>query len=761
MALQAFPACPVDKLPDEILNHIFSLYGGNRAEILPKCIGRPSALYTWPLLFPVCATCRRWYRVVRDHQKNQFRYLSYDSDVSELDEWRELLQGGVGQETEVIAAIRLRETQDRAAVLLITDNLPNNSSSLRSLSLHAEEGAHNQLSILFECLSNLEVNTSSIKELRVSSTLLVYDRADPTHRPLSFPSLISLRLYRSERTFMPFGPILGEAFPSLRLLSLRFVEQFERMNPDLSQLITVLQQCPRLLILEVESNAHSVIDGPAPVTGGVVAPNLVKLEVSGNLGLIKALLSWVKYPALLALHLHGPKRSKLTHFPPVTQPNGACFLQNWLTQADGGLRGSSFPSLVTLMLQDCGPTLPIYLIFYCQMKMLKHMCFMNVERTDGGRIPRYHVDEATWSLMADAGPIDLDNLEKLDFMDFPRETVPTLLSRLSLQRLRFLNILNDPTTDRTAINMPHYYAPVTRRVIGEPAAIKSLAALAKMEIAGNRADAEALLDICPGQLDSLEILGLRVFRGGMFNPFQGEHEPRQKQIKMPKLRFLDLPDYDNISLALLDRLDIEQSVKQIRINLQPKFEIRPTHLDHPEIWVRILDVHRNVFAQVTQLDMVVPKDAFDYTRDRKAGFPLLSGFPNLSVLTLRMRYAKPEYLAFLMEKGRDPRQVKYKPPTGRRLDRLNLHILPMNGWAAGLDRMIKGYASQGIPLPSIWLFYDTSQQPGFSELNREWLDTIPDLKQWDEKLLKTYSTFDASVTNPQNTSTNTPLTFLS
>jgi len=62
--------------------------------------------------------------------------------------------------------------------------------------------------------------------------------------------------------------------------------------------------------------------------------------------------------------------------------------------------------------------------------------------------------------------------------------------------------------------------------------------------------------------------------------------------------------------------------------------------------------------------------------------------------------------------------------------------------------VIKGYADQRVQLPLIWLFYDNTIQPGFSEINKEWLGSIPGMKQYDEGLLEAFCTLPASVTDP-------------
>jgi len=185
----------------------------------------------------------------------------------------------------------------------------------------------------------------------------------------------------------------------------------------------------------------------------------------------------------------------------------------------------------------------------------------------------------------------------------------------------------------------------------------------------------------------------------------------------------------------------------------------------PQVWVRILDKYGGLFASVTMLDVAIPRDAFDFKMDKKVAFPLLTSFPNLSVLTLRMYQAKPDYLAFIMQKGQDPWGKKFKTPQGRLLDRLNLHLQFTNAWAAGLDRIIKGYTKQRLPLPAIWLFFgkpDVFQKTGagMSVLNQEWLVAIPGLKVFSESLLDRASMMDASATDPRKSALGLPFEYV-
>jgi len=237
---------------------------------------------------------------------------------------------------------------------------------------------------------------------------------------------------------------------------------------------------------------------------------------------------------------------------------------------------------------------------------------------------------------------------------------------------------------------------------------------------------------------------------------------------MPKLRSLDVPDYDCGSASLLKRFALKRPLERLGIDLYHRH--RPNdhtrHLESPQVWVRIVDKYRDLFATVTMLDVGIPKDAFDFKREDvpKVEFPLLVAFPKLSILTLRMCSSKPEYLAFVLQTGRNPRGRKYKPSECFRPDRLNLHIERTNAWAAGVDRMVKGYASQGVPLPAIWLFFgehDRTAKPQYmSELNEEWLQTIPGLKVFDESLLENSSRMDVSVSDPREADLRLPIEYV-
>jgi len=396
----------------------------------------------------------------------------------------------------------------------------------------------------------------------------------------------------------------------------------------------------------------------------------------------------------------------------------------------------------------------MYFIYGTEMEKLKELRLMNVALNDRW----YDFDEQSWAYIRTTPPSGtLVNLEKLTFYSFPPRFIATLLSRLPLARVRSLNIINKWYNrlwdEGTAIYKTMH------QLAKDPGPISSLESLVKVEIRAEWEDVEALLDIFPDQLEQLEVFGLRIItsewggnekEGSRRDPTLIPKEVTRGPIRMPKLRSLVLPDYEAMSETLLSIFTLPPSIDHLTIDLYRRhYTGRPWyHIEKPQLWVRILNSHHHLFASVTMLDVAIPRDAFDFKRDQKMDFPLLSEFPNVSVLTLRMSDAPPDYLGFVLQKGKDPRGKKFKASESRRLDRLNLHIAPTNAWAAGIDRVVKAYAAQRVPLPVIWLFYDATVRPGFSELNKEWLQTIPNLTVQREELLEVYSTLDASVTDP-------------
>jgi hypothetical protein len=779
---RAVRVCFIHKLPDEVLDQIFLLVDGYNGDmlqslILPNKREMNSNTYAWPALLPIYATCRRWYTILGGRQHHRFRLLSYGLKVvnrntenpehethDELAEWSSLL------ETEGLKRMRLfvamclggagggQEGQDIGA--LLADKLLDHSESLRALFVQNTDGELFPMDSFFTRLSSRQNAAVNIEELHISSALPLYGRPETDKVPLTLTRLTSLTLNSTEKAFIPFGPVLGSAFPSLVRLSLSRIEQLERAEPSLSEVFSTLYSVNTLRSLELESTT-TFDDFDPPPFAGYIKSKLTHLKICAHLGIIRSLFGWVRYPYLERLEVSAPKGARVTHLPPEGMDDHLIiWLLEWSVQ-EAGSPAKEFPRLTYLDLSNCGPILLIYFVFFARMEKLKVLNLRKIALVDGGR-PRINVDVVNWSKIHKYGSYGFNRpkeLEELTLYFFPHELVATFLAHIPLGNLKSLNIINENYSSARGSLAGH-----TQEVVHVDGCLDGLTRLVKIEIRAAWNQVEEFLDLLPDCLENLEVFGLQVLDEGMascqsFIP----SNPSRHPIDAPKLRSIDLPDYETISAVVLKRFKMTPPVKNMKIDIFRNRESYGPQLENRKVWLRILEVYPDLFASVAQLDLRIPKEAFYDPKEKSpVDFPLLTAFPNVSILTLRMCEAKPEWLAFILRKGHDARGRKYQPIQSRRLKRLNLHIHLSNQWAAGIDRVIKGYAKEGTPLPIIWLFYETKFRFDhyLSTFNWEWLESLRGLTLYKDALLDRYAMFDASVTDPTRATLKSPIEYL-